>query len=256
MESYDDGDMTKPARLLRRMQLLLVALFCITDTPVSSQVPNDIKWVTSSIEYAAACVQTYRNAWMAVREAAASEQANWVVVLDVDETVLDNSQYQRARAAVDSGYTPQSWAKWVLQEEATLVPGAKNFIDQVRTLGPKAHIAYITNRNFEHQTATVANLTKYDLFKHGDIMLTRKNSDDTKVKRRRCLETGTGRCKSAGRLRILALIGDNIRDFMPMTGREKAEDYRTQGVFRDPNWGRKYFMLPNPSYGSWQRDYH
>ncbi len=233
----------------------LATILLLTCNASNSQERNDIKWIRSSVEYAASCIQIYRNALEAVREAAKSERVKWVVVLDVDETVLDNSQYQAERAAVDSAYTTQSWAKWVLRKEAKLVPGAKMFIDRVRTLGPNAHIAYVTNRNFEQEAETIENLEQFDLFKRGDIILTRKDREDTKVERRRCLEKGTDRCAAAGPLKILALLGDNIRDFMSMRGLDKANNYRTQDLPSDPNWGRRYFMLPNPSYGAWERDY-
>ncbi len=207
------------------------------------------------MEYAALCTQTYRNAWMAVKKTAGSETKNWVVVLDVDETVLDNSKYALERAAVNSAYTKESWVNWVFRKEAVLVPGAKTFIDNVRTLGPKAHIAYITNRDFEQEQPTIENLQKYGLFKEGDFMLTRKSREDTKVDRRRCLETGSGRCEGKGPMIILALLGDNVRDFIPMQGSENARQYRDSRLAEDLNWGQKYFVLPNPTYGSWEQDY-
>lgn len=246
-------------RLVLIVRLLCLCLF-ISYTPTTSAQSNqemsrDLKWITQSVEYVALCTQVYNNAWQAVQRAAQNESRDWVVVLDVDETVLDNSQYAVERRAIGADYTPESWAKWVFRKEATLVPGAKKFIDRVRSLGELAHIAYITNRRFEHEQATFENLQKYDLFKPGDIILTRKGREDTKAKRRRCLETGTGRCQDSGPLVILALIGDNIRDIMPVRGLEQARALRQEKVPEDPNWGVKYFILPNPTYGSWVRDY-
>ena len=40
------------------------------------------------------------------------------VVLDVDETALDNSPYQLRRASVNEGYTAESWAEWVNERAA------------------------------------------------------------------------------------------------------------------------------------------
>lgn len=218
------------------------------------ELPRDIKWVTQSIEYAALCEQTYRAAWRVVKQSASGVTDNWAVVLDVDETVLDNSQYAVERAAVDSGYSRASWNEWVRRKEATLVPGAKAFIDSVRNLHG-AHIVYITNRRHYNETPTIENLKKYGLFKEGDLMLTKKGQDDTKVDRRECVKTGTGRCQEAGPLKIVALLGDNIRDFIPMQGRDTAMAYRNNALAHDENWGRTYFMLPNPTYGSWDRNY-
>ncbi len=251
MKSSDKSALSKSI-----VAMAIIVLFAATICPQQAQdLPNDIKWVTQSVEYAALCVQTYRAGWWAVKEAAQQQTEDWAVVLDVDETVLDNSQYAVERAAVDSGYTEQSWAEWVFRKEATLIPGAKAFIDSVRTLGPKAHVAYITNRKFEHEQATIENLQKYGLFKEDDIMLTRKGPEDTKEKRRQCVREGTGRCEKHGPLKIIALFGDNIHDFFPVYSMTRARVYREETLPADPHWGREYFMLPNPTYGSWERDY-
>ncbi len=237
---------------------LSVSLFIFSSSCVSQEnkeLRNDVKWAKSSIEYAAACLQTYRMAWPIVKSAAARQTQNWVVVFDVDETVLDNVQYAVERTTAGLGYTRASWVEWVKREEAPLIPGARALIDSVRSLGPKAHIAFITNRDYDPEEGpTINNLRKVGLFKDGDTMLTERSKKDTKEIRRNCLETGTERCEKTGPLVILALFGDNVRDFIPIWGSEKGADYR-ENIAEDPNWGTKYFVLPNPTYGSWENDY-
>ena len=237
------------------MMSILLCLFFVNPNTVCSQLPNDLKWVTQSIEYPALCTQVYRNGWQVVKAAAQTETRNWVVVLDIDETVLNNSGYALERAKLDSGYSESSWAKWVFRKEAVPIPGAQAFLDSVRTLGPRAHVAFISDRRFEVQQATIENLQKHGLFKDGDIILTKTSREDQKEDRRRCLEAGTGRCEKSGPLVIVALFGDNIRDFIPMWGKENAEIYRMVTLTVDPRWGRQFFMLPNPAYGAWERDY-
>ncbi len=214
-----------------------------------------LQWVTSSIEYAAACEQTFRLAWPVVKKRALAQTENWVVVFDVDETVLNNSQYEVEREEIGQGFTRETWSEWVRREEATPVAGAKWFVDSLRTLGARAHVAFLTNRRFENEAATVANLKKTGLFKDGDPVLTKKGDDDLKADRRDCLQSGTGRCEETGPLVLLALFGDNIRDFMTMRGKDNADAYLSDQLSGDLNWGSRYFMLPNPLYGSWQRDY-
>jgi 5'-nucleotidase (lipoprotein e(P4) family) len=237
--------------------LLMVAFGCahsISQQTRPRQIPNDIRWVTESIEYAAVCSQVYRNAWDIVKAGAKNESGNWVVVFDVDETVLDNSGYALERVAVDSGFTEASWANWVLRKEATPTPGAKAFIDSVRSL-PRGHIAFITDRLYAHEQATVENLKTHGLFRDGDVMLTKTGPEDHKEDRRQCLQTGAGRCEKPGPLVILALFGDNVRDFIPMRGKQTADAYRKNELPQDVRWGTTFFMLPNPNYGSWQREY-
>ena len=233
--------------------VLLSANFAVCQP--AKKMPRDIQWVTRSVEYAALCTQIYRSAWPIVKKAAQKQPENWVVVLDVDETVLDNSKYAVERAALDSGFTQASWSKWVHRAEAPPVPGVKALLDSVRSLGPKAHVAFITNRRFENEPPTVENLKKWDLYREGDTILTRKSREDAKADRRKCLEAGIGRCEKNGPLAILALFGDNIRDFMPMRGMATAQNYREHELAADPNWGTRFFMLPNPTYGPWERGY-
>jgi len=235
------------------MSLSLMA--CRSAAQEHAKLPKDIEWASKSIEYEALCKQVYSMAWPVVKENAKSITENWTVVLDVDETVLNNIQYAIERVQVDSGFTQQSWSKWVQREEAPPLAGVTSFLDSIRTLGVHAHVAFITNRMFSNEGATIANLKKFGLYKDGDVMLTRKNRQDRKEDRRRALEAGTGRCAANGPMKLVALFGDNIRDFMPMRGSEKAARYRSEELKKDTRWGTKYFILPNPRYGSWERGY-
>lgn len=220
-----------------------------------TQLPRDVQWITQSVEYAALTTQVYRTAWPIVREIALSQTENWVVVFDVDETVLDNSQYAVERVSVDSGFTQQSWTHWVRRKAAPSVPGARAFIDSVRSLGEQAHVAFITDRKSLNEQPTVENLKAQGLMEEGDLVLTKTGAEDSKEDRRRCLETGAGRCEKTGPLVIIALFGDNIRDFIPMQGLANARNYRENELPKDDRWGKKFFVLPNPNYGSWERDY-
>ena len=56
------------------------------------------------------------------------------VILDLDETVLDNSQYQVELFYKDESFNMESWSDWVLREEAELVPGSKDFIEFISSL--------------------------------------------------------------------------------------------------------------------------
>jgi 5'-nucleotidase (lipoprotein e(P4) family) len=216
---------------------------------------KEVTWVTQSIEYAALCEQTYRMAWPVLKASVVRSKQACAVVFDIDETVLDNSGYQLERAAIDSGFTPQSWQAWVERRLATPVPGVKSMLDSIRTLGSGVHIAFISDRMSSSDQATTANLRAYALYRQGDILLTRKNGTDDKVFRRNELTSGTGRCAAYGPLTIIALFGDSIRDFLPVQGKEEARKYREETLARDGNWGMHYFILPNPMYGAWENGY-
>ncbi len=221
--------------------------------PAERPYPLELKWIRHSVEYAAICTQTYRQAWASVKQQTAGLREDWVVILDVDETVLDNSGYQDSLYQRNIKF-PEYWDDWVREEKCPPVPGAKAFLDSVRTLGKYAHIAYITNRNAPLEAATIRNLRKTGLWRDGDILLCQQSREDTKEIRRQEVVNATGRCSGLGKKRIIALIGDQLADVMTYPPNVAPEDYRPH-LENLPEWGNKYFILPNPMYGYWARRY-
>jgi 5'-nucleotidase (lipoprotein e(P4) family) len=218
-----------------------------------SKVTNDIKWVRSSVEYQAICVQTYRWAWKSVKIASKQISLPWAVVLDVDETVLDNSPYE-AMIAMEGSKYPAGWSEWVLSADAEAVPGAKAFLDSVNTLGNNAHIVFITNRDTSFEHATLENLKQLNMWTDHCLMLCRRDKGDTKTVRQNEVKTGTGRCEGMGEQKIIVLIGDQLPDVAEFASGANPEGLRN--TFKNsPIWGSTSFILPNPMYGSWQSGY-
>jgi 5'-nucleotidase (lipoprotein e(P4) family) len=153
----------------------------------------------------------------------------------LDETVLDNSGYQRHLETKGETYSQESWEVWVLKEEAALVPGAKEFISKVRAL-PRARIIFISNRYARNTNPTRLNLEKLGVAGANDIYMLRKEKADTKTIRQKEVLEGTGRMVKHGAFKVLAWFGDAAHD-MPKDSKLK--------------WGTHKFMLPNPVYGNW-----
>ena len=117
---------------MRRSVLVIILLLtvpaCATAPPqpplaASAQATNGTTWVDRSAEYQAIVLQTYRYATAHVEASAAARRAgNWAVVLDADETVLNNVVYQLERERAGLGYTAASWNAWVKRREATPAP--------------------------------------------------------------------------------------------------------------------------------------
>ena len=218
--------------------LALACLFGIgCAAPKTAPYATALNWVTQSREYKAVCLQTYANAWEKVAAAAQKESGPWAIVMDLDETVLDNSGYQRHLEARGEAYSQESWEEWVLKKEATLVPGAKEFISKIRAL-PRARIIFISNRYARNTNPTRVNLQKLGLAGDNDIYLLRANRQDTKANRRKEVLSGTDRMAEHGAFKVLAWFGDAAHD-----------------VPDDPKlkWGTHKFMLPNPVYGNWDK---
>jgi 5'-nucleotidase (lipoprotein e(P4) family) len=210
----------------------------------SANLPDSLKWVERSAEYHAGVLQTFRVATAAVeRHAAASAARPWAVVLDADETVLSNLQYQIERHRAGAGFTPESWNAWVRRRESTALPGAARFLARVRALGGR--IAIVTNRLQSECDDTAAVFRSAGLA--FDAMLCRPDGGPSD-KNPRFAAVAAGQTP-AGQppLEVAAFVGDNIQDFPALT-----QAARQQGESAFAEFGVRYFMLPNPMYGGWQ----
>lgn len=222
--------------------LLAVALVCTGTLPAAAQVDHlELKWMRDSEEYRAIFLQTYRAAAEQVtRQAAATPRGTvWAVALDLDETVLDNIFYQFERAAYARPFDNESWNAWVRREQARALPGVTDFIATVRRLGGR--VAWISNRDTTVTAATRNNLRALGLWADQDRLCLQESREHGKRQRRTELRAGQGTCAWSGTpVRVLAYLGDNIGDF-PEPDEEAAE------------YGVHVFVLPNPSYGGWER---
>ena len=233
--------------------LLLVATACASagsptmragaPAPVATrQLPNDVRWFRTSAEYRAIARQTYLVASDRLPELSRGlAPQSWAVILDADETVLDNSEYEQRRFAVDSGYTDASWNLWVNERAAVPIPGAVEFTRRVHDLGGR--VVIVTNRAAPLCDATRDNLRGIGVT--ADLVLCERGTQSDKNPRFESVQQGTA-APNLPPLTIVAWVGDNILDF-PGLSQSSRSDANTLAQF-----GRRFFILPNPMYGSWQ----
>jgi 5'-nucleotidase (lipoprotein e(P4) family) len=240
------------------MRRALLALFALAlPAPAVAQHADagrglEIKYVRDAEEYATLTRMVYRLAGASVaRQADNLPRATaWAVVLDLDETVLDNSAYQLERGAYDLHFDGGSWDAWVTREEAGLVPGVADFIAGVRRLG--GHVAWISDRSAATADHTRNNLVRDGLWNDGDrLCLKAGPADSTKVRRRTEVVTGQGSCAWAGTpMRVLAYVGDQMKDG-PGRGDFPGPGEPDSLAGADAAFGLRSFIIPNPTYGSW-----
>lgn len=201
-----------------------------------------IHWWRNSAERTAVYTEIYRWAGETVRRAAAGERSGaWGVILDADETVLDNSTYQLRRNGQDLGYTDESWNAWVREEAAPATPGSADFTRLVHQLGGR--VVIVTNRDDAICPETRENLRKVGI--PADVVLCRVNRQNDKNPRFQQVQAGTG--TGLGPLHVVMWVGDNIQDF---PGGSQAMLTAPASAL-DP-FGRTFVVLPNPMYGSWE----
>ena len=227
----------------------LVFACCLAALPAAAQAQSamqalDVKWVRESEEYAASTRQVYRVGTTAVENAARQVPAGrWAVILDVDETALDNSQYQLEIRAYGQPFTDATWQPFVARRSSPAVPGAVDFINAVRRLG--GHVAWVTNRNQAAYEDTRANLQSAGLLAPDDKVCVLSDTSYTKRVRRAEVASGNGRCSWGQPLTVLAFFGDQMGDF-PAAGESDPD------AGRDEAFGVRYFLIPDPMYGAWQ----
>ena len=240
---------------------------------IESNQPHEdldaVLWIQTSAEYDAIARQTFRAARAAVGDAlvdsswtASTEQLKmlqgqedegWLgglppaVVLDVDETVLDNSSYQVSLIESDGEYSRDGWKAFVEKQVSTPIPGAVAFVNACRTAG--VTVIYVTNREHEVEAATRANLIKHGLMKESDPdLIFTKNEKETWTS-----DKETRRQELAEKYRILLLLGDDLNDLIA-TERHCSSEERVAAGDKYKSWfGERWFMLPNPNYGGWER---
>lgn len=222
------------------------AVPAVAPTPAPFRAPEAVRWTRDSAEHRALFLQVYRAATAHVeREAAGHAAGSWAVILDADETVIDNSLYQLERAQAGKPFDAESWRAWCARREAVPLPGAAAFLSRVRALGGR--IAIVTNRTVAECPDTEAVFLAHGLAY--DVMLCKPDGGPSdKNPRIEAVARGT---TPAGLppLDVVAVVGDNIQDFPGL-----SQAIRKEGEEAFAPFGARFFVLPNPMYGSWERN--
>lgn len=223
---------------------------------------NAVMWVQRSAEYAAVTTSLYRaatdhldgllksneDALVPAERGNAAKGLPPAIIMDVDETVLDNSPYQARLIRNGKEFDDLTWDQWVAEKQAKAVPGVVTFAKAADAKG--ITVLYVSNRAEHLQDATLANLKAVGLpVKNDDVFLglgTFVADCEQQGSEKLC------RRKLAGqKYRVLMQFGDQLGDFVeiqantPEARAELSAKYATW-------WGERWWMLPNPTYGSWE----
>ena len=186
--------------------------------------------------------------WTAAKEqeGMAVDKFPGAVILDIDETVLDNSPFQARLAADRIDYAQPLFDCWVAKKIAAAMPGSKDFLSYAITRGVK--VIYITNRTSAQESDTIKNLISSGLpvQQGGDSVLSKGEKPAWTSEKK------TRREEVANAYRILLLIGDDLGDFVAGS-KAKPSDRRALAQAAEAYWGTKWILLPNPLYGSWEQ---
>ena len=217
-------------------------------------------YMQTSGEYRACCLQTYR--WAEERLAALlkSKPARPAIVMDLDETVLDNGAFQTFLYNNKLEYSDSLWEVFEKDypQEVQLIPGAKSFIAAAERRG--VTVLYLSNRLEQYRNSTLRVLSRLKLNTgriEQRLFLKSKDSSSEKTTRREQI---------AAQYNVLMLLGDNLRDFnetfvAPKFGKDDGIEVHQKAIAdrhrrvdeASCHWGVDWFVLPNPSYGEWEK---
>jgi 5'-nucleotidase (lipoprotein e(P4) family) len=193
-------------------------------------------------EYRAQCYQAYKLAKMLVQEdySKPSVPSNKAIVLDIDETILDNSPFQAA--CVQQNVTfPKLWDEWVGKASAEVVPGAVDFLNFAKS--KSYQIFYITNRDEKQKDATLRNMIAKGFPMADERHLIMKKDISSKESRRKQLMVN---------YHLSLLIGDNLNDFTYIFEKKSADDRIHLTDSLQAEFGQRFIVLPNAMYGDWE----
>jgi acid phosphatase len=170
------------------------------------------------------------------------------VIVDVDETVLDNSPYQARLVRNGGEYDEASWRAWAEERRARAVPGALAFAQAAAARG--ITVLYISNRAVALDRATLDNLRALGFPVHDDGAFMGLGTQVPGCQSQGSDKTCRRRWASR-HYRILVQVGDQLVDFVQVPDNTPAARDAIERRYRD--WfGERWFALPNPSYGGWE----
>jgi 5'-nucleotidase (lipoprotein e(P4) family) len=236
---------------MKKLPLLIILLFLFItvnaqNAPLS--IANGGKLWSSlyqqrAAEYKALCFQAYNLAKLRLNEALKHKgKKPLAVVTDIDETLLDNSPQDAVRAINNQEFDLKAWKQWTAKGIADTVPGAPSFFKYAASKG--VAVFYITNRDEDEREGTTKNLKLYGLPYADEKHIILKQGISSKEIRRQQI---------FAKYNVVLLCGDNLPDFDVLYDNKPSEEDRIAATEKlKKQFGSKYIVIPNPSYGDFE----
>ncbi len=199
-------------------------------------------WYQKSAEMDACYHQAFNLAEMALKNQISTDSSDKpnAIILDIDETLLDNSPFQVKMIRTGKQYSHDFWKQWTDRAEAKALPGAIEFLKYASGAG--IEIYYISNRRENELESTISNMENLDFPEtRPDHYLLKSTTSDKKARRKQITQDYD----------VLLYVGDNLGDF------SNYFDNRENNLGKDKlaqvkdKFGTQFIILPNPMYGNW-----
>ncbi|OOR99616.1 5'-nucleotidase, lipoprotein e(P4) family [Haemophilus paracuniculus] len=210
-----------------------------------------VNWVQQSGEYQALAYQAFNTAKTAFDQAKVKKGKKKAVVVDLDETMMDNSPYAGWQIQNNKPFDGKDWTRWVNARQTRAVAGAVEFNNYVNAKGGK--VFYVSNRKDDgEKAATLDDLKKLGFNGASEEVLYLKKEKSNKTPRFEEIEKQG--------YEIVLYVGDNLNDFGDATYKKSNAERKAFVEQNKQAFGKKFIVLPNPNYGDWEagmaKDYY
>ena len=211
------------------------------DEPTLVHLEMSTLYTQQAAEYRALCYQAFNMAKIQLVQASRSmAMQKQAVIVDIDETMLDNSPYQ-AKCILENFSYPEGWSDWMQVSDARAVPGALEFVTFAKE--KNVEVFYITNRKEKYREQTLNNLQAVGFPYADDAHLFMRTETNSKEERRK---------RVTDKYAVVMLIGDNLNDFSSdFENKSVLERFSITDGYRE-NFGVQFIVLPNAMYGDWE----
>lgn len=165
----------------------------------------------------------------------------FAVIVDIDETVLDNSPYQVNAVKNGKTYDPKDWKTWTDKASAKASPGARDFLLSAHDGG--CEVFYITNRDQSERASTLKNLQDVGFPNADDVHLLLMDGTSDKTARR---------AEVRGTHNVVLLVGDQLRDFDERFKDRSVNNGKNVVDAMSDSLSQYFILLPNPMYGTYR----
>ncbi len=216
-----------------------------TQQDINDEMIMAAAWMQNSAEYRELCYQAYNVALDQVVKAVAHHKKGdkpLAIVLDADETVLDNSAFEAGLIGTGNSYSSKTWKEWCDAGVARAMPGAAEYLQAVDKLG--VEIFYASNRNVkDHLESSMRNFKAIG-FPQADRkhMIFKTDTSNKQVRFDQVMKDYD----------VVVFMGDNAGD-LPIGTYHKGQAERNALVDQHKaEFGKRFIVFPNPTYGDWE----
>ena len=213
------------------------------ETQLQQQAVMGINWMQESGEFQALAYQAFNSAKVAFDQAKVAKGKKKAVVVDLDETMVDNSAYAGWQVKNNQPFGSESWTRWVNARQTPAIPGAVEFNNYVNS--HKGTVFYVSNRKDDvEKAATIDDMKKEGFTGVSEQTLYLKKDKSAKAARFAEIEKQG--------YEIVLYAGDNLDDFGDTVYGKSNNERRSFVQQNQAKFGKTFIVLPNANYGGWE----